>query len=257
MISSTSNTLIKNLNALKTKSKARKEQKVFLVEGMKMFEEIPENDIKDVYVSESFLNEFGDEKIRKKDYTVLSDKVFNTVSDTVTPQGILAIVKQKETTFNDIMKNDTGTREKCFLIIDDIRDPGNLGTIIRTAEGAGVSGVIISRESVDIFSPKVIRSTMGSIFRVPFLYADDLNSIIKELKSQNISVYAAHLQGEEISRNNPLETPAAFIIGNEARGVREDLISQADKLIRIPMRGKVESLNASVSAAILMYSILL
>lgn len=257
MISSTSNQVIKNLNALKTKSKVRKEQKVFLVEGMKMFQEIPENEIKEVYVSESFISEFGDENLKRTGYTILTDKVFNTVSDTVTPQGLLAVVKQKETTFGEIMNNDTGTQIKCFLIIDDIRDPGNLGTIIRTAEGAGVSGVFISRESVDIYSPKVIRSTMGSIFRVPFIFSENLSETIEKLKKENVKIYAAHLEGEDISGNSTADEKVAFIIGNEARGINEEIIPLADKLIRIPMRGKVESLNASISAAILMYSLLL
>lgn len=256
MISSTSNHAIKNLNLLKTKSKARREQKTFLVEGIKMFREIPEKDIKEIYVSESFLSEFGDAEINKKGYTILSDRVFESVSDTVTPQGILAVVNQIERSFDDIINNETGTYKKCFLIIDEIRDPGNLGTIIRTAEGAGVSGIFLSRETVDIYSPKVIRSTMGSVFRVPFIYSDSLVETVERLKKEKVKIFAAHLDGEDYSNKSIKENKLAFVIGNESRGISEELINKADKLIRIPMKGKVESLNASVCASILMYSYL-
>lgn len=256
MISSTTNPTIKNLNVLKTKTKARNEQQVFIVEGLKMFEEIPPQDLKEVYVSESFLQSFGEEKLKNISYTILSDRVFNLVSDTVTPQGIMAVVKQKNFSLEEILRNNTENENKCYVILEDLRDPGNLGTILRTAEGAGVQGVILSKESVDIYSPKVIRSTMGSVFRVPFIYSDSLKDTINSLKKHGVKIYAAHLNGEEIAKNRKLESPAAFIIGNESKGISEEVIGLADKLIKIPMKGKVESLNASVSAAILMYSFL-
>ena len=257
MISSTTNASVKNLITLKTKVKSRKEQNVFLVEGLKMFEEIPRKDIREIYVSESFLENYGEEKLKTSNYIILSDKVFNLVSDTVTPQGIMAVVNQKNCTLEEIVNNDTGTEKKCFIIVEDIRDPGNMGTILRTAEGAGVSGVILSKESVDIYSPKVIRSTMGSIFRVPFIYSDDLKETINSLKKHGVKIYAAHLNGEELTKNRNMEGPAAIIIGNESNGISDEVIGLADKLIKIPMKGLVESLNASVSAAILMYSFLI
>ena len=139
-----------------------------------------------------------------------------------------------------------------FVILEDIQDPGNLGTILRTGEGAGVSAVIMSRGCVDIYNPKTIRSTMGSIYRVPFMYTDDLPGTIDRIKAAGVSVYAAHLKGEkyydEISYDK-----AAFLIGNEGNGLKEETANLADTYIKIPMEGRVESLNAAIATSVLMY----
>ena len=138
------------------------------------------------------------------------------------------------------------------MILEDIQDPGNLGTIMRTAEGAGAAGVIMSRGCVDIYNPKTIRSTMGSAYRVPFLYVDDLKAAIEKIRSCKIDVYAAHLKGETYYDDINYHR-AAFLIGNEGNGLREETAALADRYIKIPMSGQVESLNAAVSTAILMY----
>jgi TrmH family RNA methyltransferase len=141
----------------------------------------------------------------------------------------------------------------CLLLLEDIRDPGNLGTMIRTAEGAGVTGIILNGSSVDIYNPKVIRSTMGSIYRVPFYYAEDFFEVLTEVKKQGIIIYAAHLLGKPYDTEDSFRMKCAFLIGNEANGLSKEVSAMADALIKIPMAGKVESLNAAVAAAILMY----
>lgn len=250
VITSTSNEQIKNIIQLKEKVKVRKQKKMFTVEGIKMYQEIPEEDLVCTYVSEMFDKE-NRKLLENREYQVVSDGVFKKISDTVTPQGIMAIVYQKSYSIEDIIKNRN--REKsCIVVLDRIQDPGNLGTIVRTGEGAGISGIVMSSDCADIYNPKVIRSTMGSIFRVPFAIVENLSLAVEQLKKNGIITYAAHLNGELYSKAN-LAGDLAFLIGNEAKGLSNEVASKADKLIKIPMAGKVESLNAAIATAILMY----
>ena len=243
VITSTSNEQIKKLIQLKEKSKVRKTTGTFTVEGKKMFVEIPAEDLVSVYVSETFLKENG-ELVKDKKYQIVSDQVFKKISDTVTPQGIVAVVKQKSYSIDYIIEK-RNKEKSCIVVLDRLQDPGNMGTIVRTGEAAGISGIIMSKDSADIYNPKVIRSTMGSIFRGPF-------SIVDTLKDNGITTYAAHLKGE-LYNSGSLTKDCALLIGNEARGLSEEISTKADKLIKIPMHGKVESLNAAVATAILMY----
>lgn len=250
VITSTSNEQIKKLIQLKEKSKVRKTTGTFTVEGKKMFVEIPAEDLVSVYVSETFLKENG-ELVKDKKYQIVSDQVFKKISDTVTPQGIVAVVKQKSYSIDYIIEK-RNKEKSCIVVLDRLQDPGNMGTIVRTGEAAGISGIIMSKDSADIYNPKVIRSTMGSIFRVPFAIVDNLGVAVDNLKSNGITTYAAHLKGE-LYNSGSLTNDCALLIGNEARGLSGEISSKADKLIKIPMHGKVESLNAAVATAILMY----
>lgn len=250
VITSTSNEQIKKLIQLKEKSKVRKTTGTFTVEGKKMFVEIPAEDLVSVYVSETFLKENG-ELVKDKKYQIVSDQVFKKISDTVTPQGIVAVVKQKSYSIDYIIEK-RNKEKSCIVVLDRLQDPGNMGTIIRTGEAAGISGIIMSKDSADIYNPKVIRSTMGSIFRVPFAIVDDLAAAVDTLKDNGITTYAAHLKGE-LYNSGSLTKDCALLIGNEARGLSEKISAKADKLIKIPMHGKVESLNAAIATAILMY----
>ena len=140
-----------------------------------------------------------------------------------------------------------------IVILENLQDPGNLGTILRTAEAAGASGVLLCQGSADIYNPKVTRSTMGSIFRVPFVYTDDLQEPILSLKKQGVRVLAAHLKGSVDLYEESLISPSAIMIGNESRGLTDAAASLADQAIRISMSGSVESLNAAVAAAVCMF----
>ena len=140
-----------------------------------------------------------------------------------------------------------------MLVLENLQDPGNLGTMMRTAEGAGVTGVLLSRGCVDIYNPKTIRSTMGSIYRVPFLYTDDLLADMDKLHEKGIRTYAAHLKGKGYYDEESYQGPTAFLIGNEGNGLSDELSDKAKQYIKIPMEGQLESLNAAVAAAILMY----
>lgn len=250
MITSTSNPQVKNLILLGKKSKARKEQGVFLAEGRKMFEEAPGEWIQKVYVSESFFSEDLNKKILfGTEYEVLSDSVFKAVSDTRTPQGILTVLSMPDWKLEEGIESSNGS----YLFLESIQDPGNLGTMLRTGEGAGIRAIIANKTTVDIYNPKTIRSTMGSIYRVPFFVAEDFGAAILEMKSRGVKIYAAHLKGS-VPYDEPDYTRAAgFLIGNEGNGLTEETAALADSYIRIPMEGKVESLNAAIAATILMY----
>ena len=189
-------------------------------------------------------------ELRKHGYTTVTDDVMKSMSDTQTPQGILCVVKQPSCVIEDIMGNK---KSHLLLILEGLQDPGNLGTIFRTSEAAGVTGIIMSRDTVDIYNPKTIRSTMGSIYRVPFIYSEDLYTDLDKLRAHGISVYAAYLTGSVSYDKCDYRSDTAFLIGNEGNGLSDKALSHSDTRVRIPMEGSVESLNAAVSAAVLMY----
>ena len=182
MITSSNNPQLKTISQLNKKAKLRREQGLYVVEGWKMYLEAPKNEIEKVYVSEHFLEKHPEILKEQPHCEVVQDKIFTAVSDTQTPQGILCIMRQKKRNLEDILK-----KENPFLVfLEDLQDPGNVGTIIRTAEGAGVDGVIMTRNCVDIYNPKTIRSTMGSIYRVPFFVVDAVDEVLKELQVHKI-----------------------------------------------------------------------
>lgn len=248
MITSTSNTQIKNVINLIKKSKDRKAQGLFVVEGKRMFEETPKDRIANLYVSESFERD-NRTSLKGYSYETVTDEVFSHMSDTKTPQGVMALVRMKEYSVSDMLTCDS----PLIMILENIQDPGNLGTIIRTAEGAGADGIIMTSGTVDIYNPKVIRSTMGAMYRMKFAYVDNLKETVGLLKSRNITSYAAHLDGAVDYVTCDYRTGTAFFIGNEGNGLTDEATALADRKIIIPMKGKLESLNAAVSGAILMY----
>lgn len=249
MITSTSNQQIKNLLQLQKKSKVRKEQGIFVVEGVRMFREAPADWIIKTYVSQEFLKKEEASVLKGREYEIVEERVFKTMSDTMTPQGILAVVKQPSNSLEALLDAPA----PFFMVLENIQDPGNLGTILRTAEGAGVTGILMSRDTVDIFNPKTIRSTMGSVYRVPFLYVEDICETVRELKNKGICTYAAHLKGTGSYDEQDYTKGTAFLIGNEGNGLTDQLADLADTYIRIPMYGQLESLNAAVASAVLMY----
>lgn len=252
MISSTKNEQVKAVIELKKKAKARNEQGLFVVEGVRMAMELPKDRIARLYVSESFLKNPENQAflLGFPSYETVTDSVFQAMSDTQTPQGVLALVKQYEYGLSDLLKDKKAAH---LMLLENIQDPGNLGTIVRAGEGAGITGVIMSRDTVDIYNPKVIRSTMGSVFRVPFFYTDDMLKTAEELKERGIRLFAAHLAGRNNYEEEDYTGNTGFLIGNEGNGLSERLSLLADAWVKIPMAGQVESLNAAVAASILMF----
>lgn len=265
MISSTVNKQVKFVNALVKKAKTRREEDLFVAEGLRMCAEIPKERIRTLYVSESFQKHPEYKTLTKgvRQVELVTDEVFRALSDTQTPQGILALVKQYHYTLDEVVgitgegsaqkAGPSGSDAKLLMVLETLQDPGNLGTILRAGEGAGVTGIIMDSSTADIYNPKVTRSTMGSVLRVPFVYVDDLKETLSELKRRSIRLYAAHLDGTHNYEQEDYTGNTGFLIGNEAKGLSEETARMADAYIRIPMMGKVESLNAAVAASVLMF----
>ena len=231
MITSTSSSQVKHVMSLLSKAKERKKNNEYVVEGIRMVSEVPEDSFVKIYMSERFQNnnpEYARELLRK--------------------QGIMAVVKMKNNSLSDMLEGNP-----LLILVENLQDPGNLGTILRMGEGAGVTGVIMSPNTVDIYNPKTIRSTMGSIFRVPFVYVQDFSEAVTQCQKAGVKVYAAHLDGKNTYLGEDYSTPTAFLIGNEGNGLTDGITKQADTLIRIPMQGEVESLNAAIACTILTY----
>lgn len=267
MITSIANGRVKRIVQLQERSKARTAENVFIAEGFKMFEEAPLEKIKEIYVQENIFEGTGENVFFQKlsackkagvETEIVSEEVFQKMSDTRSPQGILCVMEQTGYQPHELiqkaqLRKKEENREPIFLLLEDIQDPGNLGTMIRTGEGAGIDGVFMTRKTVDIYNPKTIRSTMGSLYRVPFVYADDLGEMILLLRKEGIRIYAAHLEGKQSFDKISYREGSAFLIGNEGNGLKKETADLADIYIKIPMEGQVESLNAAVSAALLMY----
>lgn len=256
MITSTANKKVKELAELSTKARARAEAGVFLAEGRKLFMEAPPEQIEAVYVEENAYRG-ADTDVREKldriSFELVNSEVLRKISDTMTPQGIMTVVRQKKHELHALLKT-ADERAAMLLVLENIQDPGNLGTMLRTAEGAGASGVIMTRDTVDIYSPKTVRSTMGSVYRVPFAVTEDLSGTLTELRAAGVCTYAAALaEGARVYDEPDYRKPCAFLIGNEGNGLREETAAMADSRVIIPMKGRVESLNAAMAAGILLY----
>ena len=249
MITSSSNPQMKNIVQLNKKAKARREQGLYVVEVYKMYLEAPEEQIEKIYGASHFLEKHPEIRQKHPDLEEVDDRVFAAVSDTQTPQGILCLMRRPRWDIKRMLE-----KENPFLmVLEDLQDPGNVGTIFRTAEGAGVDGIILTKNCVDIYNPKTIRSTMGSIYRVPFFYTDKIEEVLGELMVHDVRTFAAHLNGERDYDREDYKRGTAFFIGNEGNGLTDDLANMADRLVKIPMCGQLESLNAAMAAGILMY----
>lgn len=250
MITSVSNVKVKNIIQLRNKSKSRRDADAFVIEGVRMFSELPSEAIIEAYMTQGFYEKYrGAAFLSGIKYELVSEQVFAKMSDTVTPQGIIAIVKMKHYDLSDVLSRGDGL----YLMLEDIQDPGNLGTLIRTAEAAGVSGVIMSKGTVDIYNPKVTRSTMGAIMRVPFVYVPDITQTIRDMKKSGIKVYAAALGDDTEYTDVNYTGSVAVVIGNEGNGLSGLAISSSTGTVKIPMSGQIESLNAAISAAVILY----
>ena len=252
IISSKDNEIVKNIKKLKEK-KYRDLENKFIVEGIKLVEEaIQENaDIKQIVVCDDDVQEGNLSKeymykIAKYDCIYVTAKVFQVLSDVKTPQGILAVIEKKNTNTTLDFSQDI------IIALDDIQDPGNLGTILRTVDSAGLNQIILSKNSADAFNPKVVRSTMGAIFRVNIIIAENLEEMLKQAQKNKFEIMVTSLDTQNSIYDIKFKNKV-IVIGNEANGVSKPIQDMADKKVKIPMLGKTESLNASVAASIMIY----
>lgn len=259
-ITSASNPRVKRLTALRKKAKQRKEEQAFILEGERLYMDTPREFLKEIYMTEEFLNEKLSGNA-PENCTIVTPQILQKISDTDTPQGVLCVAKMPVYEREDLLGGShnsdvpgTGRTKPLLLILENIQDPGNLGTMMRTAEAAGVTGVLMSRDTVDLFNPKTVRATMSAIFRVPFLYTDDLTGEIKRLREESgIEVYAAHLKASRPYDEADCTKACAFLIGNEGNGLSDEAADAASARVHIPMKGSIESLNAAMAAGILLF----
>ena len=252
IISSKDNEFIKHIRKLKDK-KYRELNKEFIIEGIKLINEaIEENaEIKQIIICDNCLNSDVIPKelmyeIAKCECIYVTENIFKTISEVNTPQGIMAIIgRNNEETQIDYTQD-------VIVALDDIQDPGNLGTILRTIDSIGLNQILVSKGTADAYNPKVVRSTMGAIFRVKIIECEDLEKTLKEIKKHKFELVITSLQTEnsiyDINYNKK-----TIVIGNEANGVRKEIQDIADIKVKIPMIGKTESLNAGVATGIVLY----
>lgn len=250
-ITSTSNANVKHAVALKQK-KYRDEQGLLVIEGIKMLKEAHTAGlmVKRVFVLESVYEENAELLTSLCDdiYTV-NDAVLEKLSDWKTPQGVVAVVQKPQADMEQVLN----AASSFVILLDGVADPGNIGTIIRTSEAAGVSAVITTAGTADCFQPKALRASMGSVFRIPVFENFEKCDIIYKMRSHGFSLVATSLNGADISPDFGVAAKTAAVFGNEGAGISREFIENADSLVRIPMAGEVESLNVAVSAGIIMY----
>ena len=252
VISSKENEFIKHIKKLKDK-KYRDINKEFIIEGIKLIKEAIEEkaDIKQIVICDNCQNTDVIPKelmyeIAKYECVYVTENIFKTISDVNTPQGILAIIS-RETTEAEI-----DYTQDIIVALDDIQDPGNLGTILRTVDSIGLNQILVSKGTADSYNPKVVRSTMGAIFRVKIIECEDLEKTLREVKKQKFKLVVTSLQTEKSLYDIDFNRKV-IVIGNEANGVEQKIQDLADEKIKIPMLGKTESLNASVATGIVLY----
>lgn len=243
MITSIKNDRVKEWKKLHTK-KGRMRSSTFLIEGVHLLEEALHSgwDIKEIILQEGTELSISINKIKT---IFVSKEVFQHLSQTETPQGIMAVV---------YMKNITNVFGHQILMVDRVQDPGNLGTMIRTADAAGFSAIILGEGTVDVYNDKVIRSTQGSIFHIPLIQAN-LDEQIDNLKKEGFVIWATALENAENYDQMETQEKIAIIVGNEGAGIQHTLLRKADHIVKIPIYGQAESLNVSIAASILMYYI--
>ena len=252
IISSKDNEIVKQIKKLKDK-KYRDIENAYVVEGIKLVKEALQENAKikqivlcdDCEKAENISKELMYE-IAKHNCIYVTNKIFKYISEVQAPQGILAVIEKNNA------NGEIDYSEDIIVALDDIQDPGNLGTILRTVDSIGLKQILVSKGTADSYNPKVVRSTMGAIFRVKIIECENLEQTLKEIKKHKFKIVVSSLQTDnsvyDIKYNKKV-----IVIGNEANGVKKEIQEMADEKIKIPMLGKTESLNASVATGIILY----
>lgn len=234
---------------------------VFLVEGIRAVDEVLQAgdwQMESLWISEELIKSdrayvqsvLKSVKEETPVYTVAAP-MFARLADTETPQGILAVVKRQSFELTQVLKNSE--KAPLIVVLENLQDPGNVGTILRTADSAGATAVICTRGTADIYSAKVVRSTMGSLLHLPVCHVESVQAVADLLHRHKVQLLAAHLQGRCYHFEQDMKQPVAILIGNEGAGLTAEAAAAADALVKIPMPGRAESLNAAMAAGILVY----
>lgn len=249
LIESKDNNLYKETKKLKERKNRAKTSK-YIIEGFRLIEEAFKANLNIDYIFISSndngkIDNYLGEYINKVKVYGLKEDLLEELCFTEKPQGIVAVVKMKE--------ENIDYNGNFYLLCDKLQDPGNLGTIIRTAHAAGVDGVILSKGTVDRYNDKTIRATMGSLFHIPIIMDDENNSKVKSLLDNGFSLLATSLEGNKNFFEEDLSGKIIISIGNEGNGVSKEIYDLCDKKVKIPMPGGAESLNVSIAASIILY----
>jgi TrmH family RNA methyltransferase len=257
-ITSKDNSSIKHLRSL-ADPKYRKKEKAFLIEGVKMVEEALRDNlgVKMVVASPSLVQHHGKGVLklaesRPVEILWVTERIMDTISESKTPQPVMAVVQTKEHSEEDLLAQGSGL----ILLAHQLQDPGNLGTIIRTAEAVGASGVAISTNTVDPFNPKAIRASMGSILHLPIVHIVDVSAFIKACKKKGYQTVATVLRGDKTHFDIDLRKPTVLILGQEGAGLPQVIMPDIDLHVRIPMAATIDSLNVATAAAVILYEAL-
>ena len=240
-----------------SKRAARQETGLFLLEGPQAAREAlawASESVLELYATPSALEKHSDVRDAAVDAGVdlqyTTEAVLDAMADTVTPQGIVAVARQSPTALKDILAGEP----TLLAICEEVRDPGNLGTIIRAADAAGADAVILTGRTVDLYNPKVVRSTTGSLFHLPVAVDLDLADVVERVHDAGLRVVAADVGGEDfVASRGLLGEPTAWLFGNEARGLDESALAHADLSLRLPIYGRAESLNLATAASVCLY----
>ena len=251
-ISSKDNEIIKHIRKLKDK-KYRDESNEFVIEGVKLVAEAIQENSKIKYIvlcddseRSDFISKELMYEIAKYECIYVTEKLFKYLSQVQTPQGVLAIIEKNNIDIEIDYKQDI------IVALDDIQDPGNLGTILRTVDSIGLTQILVSKRTADCYNPKVVRSTMGAIFRIKIIECEDLTKTLKEIRKHKFKLVVTSLQTDKSLYDINFDKKV-IVIGNEANGVSKDIQDLSDEKIKIPMIGKTESLNASVATGVVLY----
>jgi TrmH family RNA methyltransferase len=254
-ITSKDNATIKHLHTL-SESKQRKKEQAFLIEGVKMVEEALRDNlgVKMVIASPSLVQHHGKGVLklaenRSVEVLWISERLMDAIAESKTPQPVMAIVNMKAYSEQGLLANDAGL----IVMAHQLQDPGNLGTIIRTAEAVGASGVAITSNTVDPFNPKAIRASMGSILRVPIVHSGDASAFIKTCKQKGFQTAATVLTGRTTHFDMDLKKPTVMVLGQEGAGLPQEIMADIDLQVRIPMASTIDSLNVATAAAVILY----
>lgn len=256
-ITSKDNLLIKKILKLNSNAKQRKKLGMFVVEGLRISLDamLSNCQIDALLLTEKAISKYSEKLEELIEYSsvtyLVKESIFKSISETQTPQGVLCVIKtlDKKSLFDTIKDNGK------FLALDGIQDPSNLGTILRTAEAVGISGVILSKDCCDIYSPKVVRGSMGAIFRLPYLTVDTIGDFLLEYKNIKSFASVVDCNAEKVGNIN-FPKPCVVVVGNEGNGVKQETIDACNQKFTIPMLGRAESLNASVAASIIMWEMM-
>jgi RNA methyltransferase, TrmH family len=257
-ITSKDNSVIKHLRAL-SDPKARKKERVFLIEGVKMVEEALRDraGVTLVVATPALVQHHGKGVIkltetRSIDILWVSERLIDAISESKTPQPVMAVVTMKERSEDELFVHGS----KLIVVCHQLQDPGNLGTIIRTVEAVGAAGIALTPNTVDSYSAKAVRASMGSILRVPVVRIGDSRAFITLCKQKGFQTVAAVVTGEKSHFDIDLKKPTVVILGQEGAGLPQDIMAEVDLRVRIPMAETIDSLNVATSSAVVLYEAL-